>query len=133
MDVGGTVFQLAERPALMPGMTLTGSTTGPVVDTEKILVNGGRVYLSRIEVAEAVRLMPEVAEERAAALGWVSPEEADGERVLAAARIAELEAELAVAQTLDGSHVDAVADRMAARIALSINAALDAANPQPEP
>lgn len=49
------MFRLVDRPTLMPAQTLIGSTVGPVVDTEVILRNGGRVYISRIEAGEIGR------------------------------------------------------------------------------
>lgn len=67
------MFRLVERPTLMPAKTLIGSTVGPVVDTEVILPNGGRVYLSEIEVGECARFFPAVVEKLAADLGWLSP------------------------------------------------------------
>lgn len=67
------MFRLVDRPFIMPGRTLIGSTEGPVVDTEVILGNGGRVYLSRQEIREAVKLVPDVAEALLADLGWLSP------------------------------------------------------------
>lgn len=87
------MFRLVERPTLMPARTLIGSTTGPVVDTETTLPNGGRVYLSEIETGECAKFFPAVTEKLAADLGWISPDACAALRE----HIAVLEAELAEA------------------------------------
>lgn len=68
------MFRLAASPHLMPGRSLRGSTVGPLVDLG-ILPTGGCVYLTRTELWEATRLMPDVATGIAAELGWVSPDQ----------------------------------------------------------
>lgn len=70
------MFRLVDRPRIMPGRTIMGSTVGPVVDTQMVLPKGGCVYLSRIEVHEAARLMPEVVAELATDFGWLAAEKA---------------------------------------------------------
>lgn len=70
------MFRLVDRPNLAPGCTLLGSTTGPVIDCERAMLRGGRPYLGRHEVWAAARLMPDVVEEMAAELGWLSPQAA---------------------------------------------------------
>lgn len=89
------MFRLVERPTLMPAKTLIGSTVGPVVDTETILPNGGRVYLSEIEVGECARFFPAVVEKLAADLGWVSPDACTALRD----RVSDLSAELEKARS----------------------------------
>jgi hypothetical protein len=85
------MFRLAERPALMPGQTLIGSTVGPVVDTGTTLRNGGRVYLSKIEVGEAAKLFPEVVATLAKDFGWASPEDVQNLRDVVAELRAQVE------------------------------------------
>lgn len=89
------MFRLVERPTLMPARTLIGSTVGPVVDTEVILRNGGRVYLSETETAECVKFFPRVVERLATDLGWKSPAEVNDLN----SRIADLEEKLAEAES----------------------------------
>lgn len=48
------MFQLADRPTHMPGLTLLGDTRGPVVDTGRDV--NGWVYINEIEAAEIGRL-----------------------------------------------------------------------------
>ena len=82
---------------MMPARTLTGSTVGPVIDTEVILRNGGRVYVSPLEGWEIVVKDPGYASQigmRATELGYDSPEVAASKD----ARIADLEEQLAYAQ-----------------------------------
>lgn len=88
-------MKIAERPVLMPAQTLFGTTTGPVVDTEVILINGGRVYLSRTEVWSAAALMPDVVEGIASELGWAPPTLFNEMK----ARVDELEQQLTEAQS----------------------------------
>lgn len=73
---------LADRPHLFPGHTLTGETTGPVVDTGIELPVGGRVYLARHEVASAANL-----------LGYATPAQVDA--LKAEAHAADLRAQQA--------------------------------------
>jgi hypothetical protein len=91
------MFRLVDRPTLMPARTLTGSTTGPVIDTEVILRNGGRVYVSPLEGWEIVVKDPGYETQigiRASELGWLSP---DAYAALLD-RITDLEEQLAYAQ-----------------------------------
>jgi hypothetical protein len=91
------MFRLVERPTMMPSRTLTGSTVGPVIDTEVILHGGGRVYVSPLEGWEIVTKDPGYAKQigvRATELGWTSPE--DTAALLA--QIADAEAERDAAQ-----------------------------------
>lgn len=87
------MFRLVDNPTIMPGQTLIGTTTGPVVDTGVVLLNGGRVYVSQVEAGEIVRHFPHVVAERAAAIGWASPK-----------TVASLEAEIS---RLDGELAEA--------------------------
>lgn len=89
------MFRLVERPALMPARSLTGSTVGPVVDTEVILPNGGRVYVTELEAGELIKYFPAQIRLRAAEMGWETPD-AVAEQ---AATIERLESELAEAQS----------------------------------
>jgi hypothetical protein len=87
------VFRLVERPTLMPSRSLTGSTVGPQIDTEVILPNGGRVYVTPLEGWEIVVKDPDYARQigsRARELGWASPEDVQALRD----RVAEMQAEL---------------------------------------
>ena len=82
----------------MPARTLTGSTVGPVIDTEVILRNGGRVYVSPLEGWEIVVKDPGYAAQiamRAVELGYDSPDTAAAKDD----RIADLEEQLAYAQS----------------------------------
>lgn len=79
----------------MPARSLTGSTVGPVVDTEVILPNGGRVYVTELEAGELIKYFPAQIRLRATEMGWASPDfvaELSG-------RLVTLETELAVAQS----------------------------------
>lgn len=69
------MFKLVDQPRLMPARSLTGSTVGPMVDTEVVLQTGGRPYLTEIEVAECAKFFPQVGLRLAADLGWASPDE----------------------------------------------------------
>lgn len=92
------MFRRVERPTLMPARSLTGSTVGPQVDTEVILPNGGRVYLTEIEGWEVVNKFPTYSVQlgmRATEAGWTSPDLTDE----IFARVADLEAQLADAQS----------------------------------
>lgn len=71
------MFRIAEQPVLMPARTLMGSTTGPVVDTQVTLRNGGRVYLSRQEVLESAKFFPDVVGVLAKDFGWTDPDETE--------------------------------------------------------
>jgi len=87
------VFRLVERPTLMPACSLLGSTVGPMIDTEVILRNGGRVYVSPLEGWEIVVKDPGYEKQigsRARSLGWMSPDEVQALRE----RVAEMQAEL---------------------------------------
>lgn len=82
---------------MMPARSLTGSTAGPMIDTEVILPNGGRVYVTPLEGWEIVVKDPGYDSQigtRAATLGWASPDACAALRD----RIADLEEQLAYAQ-----------------------------------
>lgn len=71
------MFRLVPQPTLMPAQSLTGSTVGPMIDTERILPKGGRVYVTPLEGWEIVVKDPGYEKQialRATELGWISPE-----------------------------------------------------------
>lgn len=81
------MFRLVAQPTIFPQRSLTGSTVGPMVDTEVVLNKGGRVYVSKLEAGEIGRHF-----------GMLSTEAATQKD----ARIATLEAELADARAALG-------------------------------
>lgn len=89
------MFRLVEQPTLMPACTLLRSTVGPVVDTEVILRNGGRVYVNELEAGEIVKFFPDQITLRAEQMGWASPETVAGLET----RVADLERQLADARS----------------------------------
>lgn len=103
---------LAETPQHFPHVCLDGRQDGPVVNTNHTIPGYGILYLSRQQLRDYTRLVPEIVVELASEIGWMSAvehEETVGGRD---SKITELEGRLAELEPVERA-LNAAASRFA--------------------